>query len=78
MVAFRRVSFLFDFAITSENAKNTTNDAFQGKKAILKHPKTAFDGHKIPYFPRSFPMDVRPKDAWSYVQRGLVVRPQNL
>ena len=69
MVAFRRVSYLFDFAITTENAKNTANDAFLGKYAILKHPETAFDGHEIPYFPRSFPMDVRPKGAWSYVNR---------
>ena len=64
MVAFRRDSFLFAFAITSENAKNTTNDVFLGKYAILKQPETAFDWHKIPFLPRSFTMDVRPQDAW--------------
>ena len=60
MVEFYWFSFLFDFLFPSENAKKTTNDTFPGKYSILKHPKITFVGHKIPYFPRKFSMDVRP------------------
>ena len=69
MAEFCSFYFLFNLAIASENAIKTNNDAFAGKYAILKHAKIMFVGHNFPYFPGSFSMAIRPKDAWSYVQR---------
>ena len=69
MTQFRSLFFLSDFSTPYENATKINRNAFMCKYAILKHLKIPDLGHKHLWYMRRFYLVVRPKVAWTYVQR---------